>query len=76
MTGKHGLKINKEHCKGCLLCLGVCPQKALELSKDVNRRGNQYVILKAIDKCTGCGLCFMMCPDCVIEITPVEEDHK
>ena len=66
------LKIDTEKCKGCSLCIGVCPQKILELSDKVNKRGTQYIIIKDADKCTGCGLCVMMCPDSAIEITEEE----
>ncbi|MGD2278822.1 MAG: 4Fe-4S binding protein [Candidatus Omnitrophota bacterium] len=62
------LMIDKERCKGCLLCINVCPQKALGLSTAVNKKGNRYVILKHPDKCTCCGLCAIICPDTAIEI--------
>ena len=69
MAGKKlKIKIDLEKCKGCMYCIGVCPQKALEASKKVNKRGMQYVVMKAPEKCTGCGLCALVCPDCVIEI--------
>lgn len=61
--------IDFEKCKGCSLCVGVCPQKLLELSDKVNKRGTKYVVIKDEDKCTACGLCVMMCPDSAIEIT-------
>ncbi|NQT32561.1 MAG: 4Fe-4S binding protein [Candidatus Omnitrophica bacterium] len=62
------LKISIEKCKGCALCIKVCPQKSLEMSQEVNKRGMQYVILKHPEKCNKCGLCFMVCPDCAIEV--------
>ncbi len=62
------MRIDSERCKGCVLCVGVCPVKALEVSSEVNERGVQPVILKHPEKCTGCGLCALMCPDCAIEI--------
>lgn len=68
MKKKIHLKIDKERCKGCLFCIGVCPQKILEVSKDINERGVQYAVLKDPEKCTGCGMCAIMCPDCAIEI--------
>ena len=61
-------KIDIEKCKGCLLCVSVCPGKALALSGELNERGLRYVILKDTDKCTGCGMCALVCPDCAIEI--------
>ncbi|MFC1480451.1 ferredoxin family protein [Candidatus Omnitrophota bacterium] len=62
------LKIDLERCKGCMLCVDVCPQKILQLAKEVNKRGSQYIVVRDGEKCTGCGLCVMMCPDCAIEI--------
>ncbi len=60
--------IDSERCKGCELCIGVCPQKIIAVSEKVNKKGLRYVELVDAEKCTGCGLCFKMCPDCAIEI--------
>lgn len=62
------VKIDKERCKGCMLCVHVCPQHALEAAKEFNKRGLQYIVMRYPEKCTGCGLCYTMCPDCGIEI--------
>lgn len=65
--GKIKLKIDAERCKGCMLCIDVCPQNALEIAGQLNKRGVRYVVLKHPEKCTGCGLCMLVCPDCAIE---------
>ena len=62
------LKIDKERCKGCMLCIEACPQKILKISDEVNKKGMRYVLLADASKCTGCGMCVIMCPDCAIEI--------
>lgn len=62
------LKLDKERCKGCNLCVEICPQKALAESVEVNKKGFKFVEMKHPDKCTGCGLCVLMCPDSGIEI--------
>ena len=62
------IKIDRERCKGCALCVGACPQKILQLSEDVNKKGRRYVVVTDASRCTGCGMCFIMCPDCAIEI--------
>ncbi|MBF0494558.1 MAG: 4Fe-4S binding protein [Candidatus Omnitrophica bacterium] len=68
--GKQTYKITlkKERCKECLLCIEVCPSKALGVSKDVNKKGYRYIIAVGEDKCIGCARCIMMCPDSGIEI--------
>jgi 2-oxoglutarate ferredoxin oxidoreductase subunit delta len=68
-TKPEKIKINKEWCKGCLFCVHICPQNALKVTENVNKKGNRYVVLKFPEKCTGCGLCAVVCPDCAIEIT-------
>ena len=73
---KVNIKINKELCKGCMLCLMACPRKAIQLSGKVNSRGQQYVAMGSPEKCTGCGMCYLMCPDCAIEIMENETKDK
>ncbi len=68
MTNKSKITINKERCKGCELCVAICPQKIISVSRGVNKKGLRYVEITDKDKCTGCGMCFIMCPDCAIEI--------
>ena len=62
------IKLNTERCKGCGLCVDVCPKGNLRLSKKMNSKGHCYIEIIDPESCTGCGLCFQMCPDLVIEI--------
>jgi 2-oxoglutarate ferredoxin oxidoreductase subunit delta len=62
------VKLKKDRCKGCELCILYCPTKHLGLSKDLNKKGFTFIQIKEGSKCTGCGLCFLMCPDNCIEI--------
>jgi len=62
------LIIDKERCKGCLLCIEACPRGVLSVAKGINRKGLKHVEVKHPEKCTGCGMCIVMCPDCAIEI--------
>ena len=58
--------IDVERCKGCELCIPVCPPKVLEMSVAVNAIGFRYPELK--DGCTGCELCAEICPDFCFEV--------
>jgi len=62
------VKIKKDKCKGCFLCVFYCPAKHLEKSNDLNKRGVNYAKVKKENKCIGCGFCFLMCPDACIEV--------
>lgn len=56
-----------EYCKGCDLCIHVCPVKALSKSKDNNFLQTQMPIVD-INKCIGCKKCMHICPDGAIQV--------
>lgn len=58
--------IDQETCKGCELCLPVCPPRVLVMSHTVNDKGYRYPLL--LDGCTGCELCAKVCPDFCFEV--------
>ena len=60
--------INREKCKGCLLCIGVCPKGEIRAQKQLNKRGVHPVEFTDEGTCTGCTLCAIVCPDCCIEV--------
>jgi len=67
MGGK--IVIDRELCKGCHLCITVCPFHLLQVSNEINSKG--YHPAKFVDpewKCTGCTLCALMCPEIAIEV--------
>jgi 2-oxoglutarate ferredoxin oxidoreductase subunit delta len=68
MVFKSKLNLLKENCKGCGMCVLVCPFKVLEMSKDFNTFGDNYVINIPNKDCRGCGRCYIICPDCAIEV--------
>ena len=62
------IKIDKDKCKGCMLCVVVCPRKLIAPSKKLNKLGMRYAEIVKKEGCTGCTLCAIMCPDVRIEV--------
>lgn len=60
---------NTERCKGCSLCIEVCPKKILELDQSsLNSKGYHPAKVTDMSKCIACAMCATMCPDCVIKV--------
>lgn len=62
------IKVYKEICKGCRMCIGACPKGILEMSRDLNAVGDQYCVQTNKEKCIGCAFCGMICPEAAIEV--------
>ncbi len=60
--------IDKDRCKGCGLCVTICPKNVLELSREVNTKGYFPVFQARPQDCVYCAMCCVMCPDVAIEI--------
>ena len=61
--------IDSDRCKGCGLCVTVCPKKVLEISDKVNAKGYFPAFQARPDDCIHCSACCIMCPDVAITIT-------
>lgn len=61
--------INEERCKGCGLCVNVCPKKVLVIAKDrLNAKGYHPAAADDQTNCISCAMCAMMCPDVAIKV--------
>ena len=56
------LRIDRDECKGCGLCIEACPPKVIALSEELNHYGYRTAVYAGAG-CTGCGICFMACPE-------------
>lgn len=68
MEFKHLVEINQERCKGCELCVQVCPKKVLGVSEEFNSKGYHPAEVQRQEDCIGCGFCYNMCPDVCITV--------
>jgi 2-oxoglutarate ferredoxin oxidoreductase subunit delta len=64
--------IDENSCKGCGLCITVCPKKVLEISSKVNEKGYYPVFQARPEDCIHCTMCCIMCSDVAITITETE----
>ena len=72
MAGK--IVIDMERCKGCGLCITVCPRNCIVISQESNKNG--YLPAQATNAgCTGCASCAVVCPEGIIEVYLEEADR-
>ncbi len=62
------LKLDRELCKGCLLCTTMCPKGLLKKGLEFNSFGFYTVVVENEDECTGCTMCAEICPDVAISV--------
>ncbi len=73
-TKKGKITIDRELCKGCYLCISVCPNHLIAVSDKLNQKGYypaEYIETDSKEKdrkCTGCTICAITCPDIAIEV--------
>ena len=70
---KGKIRIDRERCKGCYLCIEACPIHGIEVEHALNKKGYLPVRPKEEIKedqkgCTGCAQCAIVCPEVAIEV--------
>lgn len=63
------IKINEAWCKGCVICVDLCPEGVL-----IMERGKAKVT--KLELCTACGLCELRCPDFAITVHDKNKAEK
>ena len=54
--------INRDWCKGCGICIAMCPKNVLELDR------KEKAVAARLEDCIACQLCEQICPDLAIEV--------
>ena len=72
MAKRGKIEIDRELCKGCLLCIRACPTKVLEADTQPNMSGSYPAKPVKADECIACGNCFEVCPDVCITVYELE----
>ncbi|WP_317853911.1 4Fe-4S dicluster domain-containing protein [Chakrabartyella piscis] len=60
--------IDETICKGCELCVSVCPKHILKLSETKTNSAGYSPAEMISDDCIACTSCAKMCPDCAITV--------
>jgi 2-oxoglutarate ferredoxin oxidoreductase subunit delta len=63
------LTINEAWCKGCVICVELCPEGVLVMEAGKAK-------IADLDKCTACGLCELRCPDFAITVVDKNKAQK
>jgi 2-oxoglutarate ferredoxin oxidoreductase subunit delta len=68
---------NLNRCKGCGLCVSICPKQLLRLDETVtNIKGYHPAAISDQGKCIACGNCARICPDSVITVKKHKKEGK
>lgn len=67
------VQINKDACKGCGICITMCPVKILAFSDELNKRGVRFPKITQEEKCTKCENCMIYCPDFAVVVNKDEK---
>ncbi len=62
------ISIDKDCCKGCFICLTVCPKGIFKKTKKRNKYGTTMPEAVNTDECVQCRMCERMCPDGAINV--------
>ncbi len=57
------LKLKRDQCNGCGMCIKVCPHSVFVLERDKVKIDN-------LDACMECGACSMNCEQKALSVTP------
>ena len=62
------ITMDKTCCKGCDICIAICPKKVFVKSKKRNSYGSSMPEIQKSEECIACRLCEKLCPDGAIDV--------
>lgn len=65
---KFVIEINKKWCKGCGLCVAICPKQVLTISQEERKAK-----VVSVEACIGCFQCELHCPDFAISVNKLTD---
>ena len=60
--------IDDQFCKGCNLCIEVCPREVFGRGDKRSRAGYSMPKVLSLGNCVACFLCEMTCPDLALTV--------
>ena len=70
---KNQISLMRVYCKGCGLCVDICPTGTLQLEDNNESKYGISVRVDAPDYCIGCKMCEHRCPDFAIFVNYEEK---
>ncbi len=70
------IHMDKNCCKGCYICINICPKQVFKPSKKRNKYGTNMPMVFQEEACITCRMCERMCPDGAINVVKEKEPIK
>ena len=71
MNKTFAVVIIQELCKGCYICVEMCPKEVFSIEDTPGPGGFKPVSVARPENCIGCDLCVIYCPDFAMEVNEI-----